>query len=341
MLDPAIALEVSAIVFALLALFLWPERGLYFRMRRYRRKSERVHCEDALKHIHGCTIEGRTPSLESVAGVTQLSLNDAGRLISQMESKGLIQRRNGDIALSPQGQRYALHVLRTHRLWERYLADRTGYSEAEWHDRAEEIEHDLTPEQTQRLSHELGNPTHDPHGDPIPTAQGEFVPHGGSPLTSARVGRRLRIVHLEDEPSAVYAQLVAQGLHTGMVITVTENSNRRIRFFSEGDEHVLAPILAANVSVVEEIVAVPEESHVRLSEMRPGESGVVALVSSQCRGLERRRFLDLGLLPGTLIRVELRSPSGDPTAYLIRGSTIALRKEQAAWIHVIPDEKAA
>ncbi|RME45954.1 MAG: ferrous iron transport protein A [Caldilineae bacterium] len=53
-----------------------------------------------------------------------------------------------------------------------------------------------------------------------------------------------------------------------------------------------------------------------------------------CRGAERRRLMDLGILPGTLIRAEMVSPSGDPTAYRIRGALIALRKEQADRIYI-------
>jgi DtxR family transcriptional regulator, Mn-dependent transcriptional regulator len=60
----------------------------------------------------------------------------------------------------------------------------------------------------------------------------------------------------------------------------------------------------------------------------------VAGLSPACRGAERRRFLDLGILPGTPVTATLRSPSGDPTAYLIRGALIALRREQAALVRV-------
>ncbi|MBI3921905.1 MAG: ferrous iron transport protein A [Armatimonadetes bacterium] len=69
-----------------------------------------------------------------------------------------------------------------------------------------------------------------------------------------------------------------------------------------------------------------------LASLTPGEQGVVQGLS--CEGLTRRRFLDLGLVPGTLVEVALRSPLGDPTAYLIRGSTIALRKDEANKISI-------
>ena len=69
-----------------------------------------------------------------------------------------------------------------------------------------------------------------------------------------------------------------------------------------------------------------------LNSIKPGQKAIVKALDSE--GLERRRLMDLGLLPGTQVEVELISPLGDPTAYLVRGTLVALRKEQAARIQV-------
>ena len=69
-----------------------------------------------------------------------------------------------------------------------------------------------------------------------------------------------------------------------------------------------------------------------LNSIKPGQTAIVKALESE--GLERRRLMDLGLLPGTQVEVELTSPLGDPTAYLVRGTLVALRKEQAARILV-------
>jgi DtxR family Mn-dependent transcriptional regulator len=148
-----------------------------------------------------------------------------------------------------------------------------------------------------------------------------------------------QIVHLEDEPETIYAQLLAEGLHLGMTVLITEITPQRIRFWADGDEHVLAPILAANISVTpihpeEEPEVGPYES---LSQLKLGQSARVTAISHLCRGAERRRFLDLGILPGTLVKAEMISPSGDPTAYRIRGALIGLRKEQADLIYITRD----
>ena len=64
-----------------------------------------------------------------------------------------------------------------------------------------------------------------------------------------------------------------------------------------------------------------------LADLRPGQSGTVADLHS--KGLERRRMMDLGIVPGTTVVAEMRSPLGDPMAYRVRGALVALRREQA------------
>lgn len=70
----------------------------------------------------------------------------------------------------------------------------------------------------------------------------------------------------------------------------------------------------------------------RLSDLAPGEQGKVTCILPECQGNERRRLMDLGIVPGTVITAEMKSPGGDPTAYRVRGALIALRKEQARFI---------
>jgi DtxR family Mn-dependent transcriptional regulator len=285
-------------------------------------------------------MENRQPTTQSIAAALDASDSRVAKILIQMESHGLLERKEGEICLTPVGHDYALRIIRAHRLWEKYLADETGFKELDWHDQAEIYEHELSDEDVENLAASLGNPTHDPHGDPIPTSTGDFIPHGGKPLTSIPMDHIARIVHIEDEPEAIYAQLVAEGLYPGMYVRVVEISAHSIRFWAHGNEHVLAPILAANISVV---VQEEDEAHhfpmgVKLSDLQAGESGRVVGLSPGLRGLERRRMMDLGIIPGTEINVEMRSPSGDPTAYRIRGAVIALRSEQSRFIYMEPFE---
>jgi DtxR family Mn-dependent transcriptional regulator len=166
------------------------------------------------------------------------------------------------------------------------------------------------------------------------------VNHGGQPLTAAPIDAPLRVVHVEDEPEVVYAQLMATGIHPGMVVRVVEATSRRLTLVSAEDEYVLAPLVAGNVSVIpapaEE--AEPMNGAVRLSTVTLGKPALVKRLSPACRGMERRRLLDLGILPGTVLRPEIQSAGGDPVAYRVRGALIALRKEQADLIFVEAEE---
>jgi DtxR family Mn-dependent transcriptional regulator len=334
--DPLIAILAGLFLVILFVILFCPKGGLIGRYQRMRRMSARVLREDALKYIHKADIRGQTISLESVAGASSISINQAAELVDEMEKQALVTFVGGGMKLTPNGRDYALRVIRAHRLWERFLADETGFDEAEWHGLAENVEHLISQDEVNALSLRLGKPTHDPHGDPIPTDTGELVPHGGKPLTAISLDQPAHIVHIEDEPDTVYAQLVAEGLYPGMEVRVVENSSQRVRFWAEGDEHLLAPIVAANISVlpfVNEPIEEGGEGH-RLNELKPGEAGRVTSISRKCRGPERRRMMDLGILPGTVIEAEMTSPSGDPTAYRVREALIALRKEQASLINI-------
>jgi DtxR family Mn-dependent transcriptional regulator len=98
--------------------------------------------------------------------------------------------------------------------------------------------------------------------------------------------------------------------------------------------------VAANISVVPLVEANHTQisQGVPLSTLQPGQAGLVTEISPLSRGVERRRLLDLGIIPGTEIGVEMVSPGGDPTAYRIRGTVIALRDSQARLIQVSSPE---
>jgi DtxR family Mn-dependent transcriptional regulator len=336
MYNPLIALLLGLLVLAVLMIIFWPERGLWSRWNHLRQLSERVRTEDALKHIYKMESNGESATLQSVAGVLQINPNQAAELLATMEEAEMVTSKGDSLCLTTPGRQAALHVIRAHRLYERYLADETGYTEAEWHDLADVQEHTLSPQEADQLSAQLGHPAYDPHGDPIPTSQGQIQSHGGKSLTTMPLNENLQIVHIEDEPEAVYAQLVAEGLYPGMRVRLLEITPRRVRFWANGDEHILAPIMASNISVapVTNGNEVHEEPTQTLDMLPFGEKGEILSISGRVRGPERRRFMDMGILPGTKIEVELNGPASDPRAYLIRGTMIALRKEQARMIAI-------
>ncbi len=335
MVDPAVALLVFGLIVAVALVIFWPRRGVAARLGRLVRLTQRARVEDALKHLHESEYAGKPATIESVAGALEMSRARAAELVARLEGMGLARSEGETLALSDVGRTQALRVLRTHRLWERYLADRTGVSPVNWHEEAETREHTLSGEQVERLAAAMGDPRYDPHGDPIPTAAGELPPRAGFALTDLRPGERASIVHLEDEPREIFEQLVRLGLAPHTQVEIVTASPETIRFTADGQEFALEPVAARNVTVsplpVEQAARGPFET---LSALRPGEAGAVLEISPVCQGPQRRRLLDLGVVPGTVITAELEGAMRDPVAYRIRGALIALRDQQADWIRV-------
>jgi DtxR family Mn-dependent transcriptional regulator len=320
----------------LVTLMVWPRHGFLIRWREAWRLAGRARREDALKHILKCEANGQTATVLSVAGALRLRDNAAATLLRDLEAHGLISFEEGHLALRPPGRELGLHVVRAHRLWESYLAEETGVAEARWHRLAERQEHLLSPEQTEALAARLGHPLHDPHGDSIPEEGAELPADAGQSVNTIEPGEPFTIVHIEDEPEAVYAELLRLGLRPGMRAYVMGKTHETLRVWADGEEFALVPSMAQQISVA----TLPGVSRGQLREERllhelaPGRHGRVLGLTPACRGAERRRLLDLGFVPGSVVEANLVSPAGDPTAYLVRGALVALRREQARFIRI-------
>jgi len=340
---PLPALGYFLLLTVLVAVLVWPRRGVIPRLLRWRRQSDRILLEDALKQLYHAEAAGRVSTVESLAGSLESTRGTALRLIERLTERGLARAEHAALSLTPQGQSYALRMVRVHRLWERFLADRTGVAPAEWHEQAELREHTLSEEQAQALSARMGHPRFDPHGDPIPTVTGDLPVRTGQPLSLLPIGSALVITHLEDEPREAYEQLLDRGLTPGTELRLLEATPTVVRFRLDGREHSLPSVVADQISA-EPLPAgaeLDEQVHGLLADLAPGESARVVRVSAACQGPERRRLLDLGIVPGTVVTAEFTSPGGDPVAYRIRGALIALRRVQAELIQADADVEAA
>lgn len=335
MSHPLILLLIVIAILVIAALVFWPQ-GLISRWRAAGKRKRRVHIEDLLKHIHKCEMRGSKPTVESMAGAVGCSADQVVSLLEEMQEHQFVQLTRGECHLTGAGRSYALHIIRAHRLWEKFLADQTGVQETEWHRRAETQEHDLSRNEVESLSARLHHPLFDPHGDPIPTPSGKVMAGKGLPLTEAPVDVAVRITHVEDEPEVVYSQLVAEGFQVGMLGRITEAGPNRICFWTEGEEHYLSPLVARNLTVatLNRGDEAEHKDHLRLSDLQVGEKATISGVARSCRGSERRRFMDLGILPGTVVEVELADAANHLKGYRIRDTVIALRKEQAHSIYV-------
>lgn len=332
---------INLIVFALISIMLFAAwrygRTLLNLIRRNRDFAARVLREDLLKYLMESRLHGADPIREDILQLLRIGETQLHDIIADLERHGMLTAPSSALQLSANGEEYALRIIRAHRLYERYLADETGYRETEWHSRADEHEHNLTDSEISRLARKLGNPTHDPHGDPIPAQDGFVAYHKDTvALTEVDAAAQVRIVHLEDEPEQAYRELVSAGLASGQIIRILGKERQHLTLICEGREVTISDRAAANVTVVTAGVET-DHSHssgISLASIPPGQHVRVLRLSQRLRGSERRRLLDLGLLPGTRIGVEMRSPGGDPVAYDIRGALIALRREQAEMILV-------
>ena len=321
-----------------IAALLWPGVGFVAWNRRRRVNAARIQREDALKHLCNTEAGGRRPTLHSLAGALNIKPDETGALLRDMEQHGLVSFASGELVLTPKGRSEGMQVIRAHRLWECHLAENTGIQATGWHARAERREHWMSPAEVDALSAQLGNPTHDPHGDPIPTAAGDLAKDGGEALNTLVPGQAALVVHIEDEPVNLYALLAALNLRPGMRVEVREKNEQRIRFAADGAEHEVAPILAHQIEVLPLPETEAEEGVETLASYQPGERATVLGLARGSHGPERRRLLDLGFVAGTAVEVEMVSPSGEPTAYLVRGTVIALHREQAGLVLVKPAE---
>jgi DtxR family Mn-dependent transcriptional regulator len=323
---------------ALLLIYIFiPRFGLLALYRDWRATRQREQVEDALKHLLDREQGGRHASPESLAGTLDLRRVKTTALIASMESQGLVESRGSELHLTAEGERWAMHIVRAHRLWERYLADEARMPLEKVHTEAHRREHRFTDAELDELDAALGHPTHDPHGDPIPTREGILAKAEATPITSWQPDRPARIVHLEDEPAIAYEQITAAGLRLGQTVRILESSPQRYILSDGESEYRLAPAVAANVHVA----PLPEEAvlpagTISLNELKHDQRAEIVTLDEAVQGFTRRRFLDLGMTPGTEIYPELGNFFGDPRGYRVRGTLIALRKDQAAQIWVRP-----
>src|SRR3990172_8060744 len=120
----------GAIILVGLGLVL-PKSGLLPRWRRAQRNNERVLSEDALKHIQRGETHGYPTNLHSLAGALNISVNQAADILNKIQALNLVRIEGEAFRLTPSGHDYALRIIRAHRLWEQYLAEETGFTEAE------------------------------------------------------------------------------------------------------------------------------------------------------------------------------------------------------------------
>ena len=170
----------------------------------------------------------------SVAGAGSASTNALSERLSvapaSVSSMLVRLRRMGFVdyepyygaSLTESGSREALRLVRRHRLVETFLLEHLGYDRQEVHDEAERLEHAVSDGFTDRLAQFLGHPQHDPHGDPIPAADGTLAADDSFPLAEARARTRVRISKVRDDDAPVLDYLEDHGLVPGRRLSILE-----------------------------------------------------------------------------------------------------------------------
>jgi DtxR family Mn-dependent transcriptional regulator len=181
--------------------------------------------ENYLKAIyHGqATLAADEPlvPMGQVAAALNVTPGTATTMVKALAEAGLAQYEPySGVRLTPAGERLAVLVLRRHRLVELFLVQVMGMSWAEVHEEAEQLEHVVSERLIERIDLMLGRPTHDPHGDPIPTAEGTIAPRHLESLLTCPIGTPLRVTRIADQDPAFLRFAETNGLKPGQAIEV-------------------------------------------------------------------------------------------------------------------------
>jgi DtxR family Mn-dependent transcriptional regulator len=191
-------------------------------------------------------------STSALAERLEVSPASASAMVKRLEAMGLVEREPyHGVRLTRGGERVALEVLRHHRLLELYLAEALGMSWDRVHEEAEVLEHAISNELSELIAAKLGNPTHDPHGDPIPTADGEIDEHPTRSLADLQSGERGRFARVSDSNPEMLRYLSERGIAPGDEVELLgrEPFGGPLTVIAAGREHALGDQLARAMRV--------------------------------------------------------------------------------------------
>ncbi len=166
---------------------------------------------------------GAAVSTSALADRLGVSAASASAMVKRLESLGLVDHEPyRGVELTPAGERVALEVIRHHRLLELYLAEALGMPWDRVHEEAEVLEHAISPELSELIAAKLGHPTHDPHGDPIPTADGVIAADSSRQLAELDPGERGIFTRVSDSDPEMLRYLSDRGIAPGDRLEVVE-----------------------------------------------------------------------------------------------------------------------
>ncbi|HXF82177.1 MAG TPA: metal-dependent transcriptional regulator [bacterium] len=207
--------------------------------------------EDYLKVIWKLQRAGGVVTTNAVAAQMGVAPASATNMLKKLARLRLVAHTPyRGVALTAAGEKVALEVIRHHRLLELYLAQALGVSLDRVHEEAERLEHVLSEDVEEKIAAQLGQPTHDPHGDPIPTREGTLDQARHPLLADLAPGQGGVIVRVSDERADVIRALARFELLPGTAVRVTGvEGDGAVRIASGGTVQRVEPDLARAVYV--------------------------------------------------------------------------------------------
>lgn len=238
---PGPAIAVTATLFYVVAVFFAPEKGLVFRFFRNRKLKHRIKLEDGLKEAYRLQQLGEL-TVDTLAGKLGTTPSSLQQIVQILRTKGLLEK--GDLKLTSIGVGEAEKLVRAHRLWETYLVTKIGLNNEQIHEEAERYEHLLPEALLDAVDQELGFPSTDPHGSPIPAKQGD----PNFPLI--RLGeRQLGRIAEHQASQYVMTQLWRLGLVPGASFLIQQKDKKEFLLKLDEKEIHLPIALARQINV--------------------------------------------------------------------------------------------
>lgn len=198
--------------------------------------------EDYLKAIYRLSPEGRPASTSDIAHLLELSAPSVTGMVKRLSEQGLLEHvPYRGVQLTDEGRRAALRMVRRHRLIEAYLVEFLGYSWDTVHAEAERLEHAVSDTMVERMASALGNPAVDPHGDPIPSADGSIHELASTPLSDIPVGETVEIHRVHESQPERLRYIASLGIRPGVHVTILDRQpfDELVTIEVGGERHVI------------------------------------------------------------------------------------------------------
>ena len=206
--------------------------------------------QDYLRAIHALESRGERVTTSALAARVGVSAPSATAMAKRLAELGLVERAPyRGVTLTRKGRRHALEMLRHHRLLERYLTDRLGLSLADVHAEADRLEHVLSEELEAKIDAELGYPTHDPHGDPIPNSELRLEVGRERTLDDLAAGERGAVSRVPDGDPDLLRYLTELRLVPGSEVEVVSRApfSGPVTVRTESGAHAISRELAGRI----------------------------------------------------------------------------------------------